>query len=148
MAISYEVAQKVINKKHLYCRLVDTDQFQKLQEEVTLPDATFTFYSDGKIMNEGGVEFSWSSAADWAKYFENRLKNSQVIHHIAPPHLEQISPDEVKAVFGVQFSSGPKGSPTEGHYSGGGYYHELYVRKGDDWFLKELKMHSTYFRVG
>ncbi|KAI0119046.1 hypothetical protein F4814DRAFT_224288 [Daldinia grandis] len=148
MAISYEVAQKIINKKHLYCRLIDTDQFQKLLEEVTLPDATFEFYSGGKIINVEGVEYSWSSAAGWAKYFEKQRKDSQVIHHIAPPHLEQISPDEVKAVFGVQYSSGPKKSLTEGHTSGGGYYHERYVRKGDDWFIKEMKVYTTYARLG
>ncbi|OTB18809.1 hypothetical protein K445DRAFT_19416 [Daldinia sp. EC12] len=142
MAISYEVAQKIINKKHLYCRLIDTHQFQKI-EEVILPDATCAFYSNGKIMNYNGTELSWSSAADTIKIYSDILKDSQVIHHVAPPYLEQINPDEVKAVFGMQYAYGPKGQLTGGYHSGAGYYYELYVRKGDDWFIKDMKMHHT-----
>ncbi|KAI1468541.1 uncharacterized protein F4812DRAFT_372679 [Daldinia caldariorum] len=146
MAVSHEVAQKIINKKNLYCQLVDTDQYQRVAGEFMLSDATSTWYSDGKIMNDKGVELNFSSALAMTKYCANRFKNSQCIHAISPPHLEQIGPDEVKAVFIIRYDYGPKGSNAGKHCTGGGYYHERYVRKGEDWFLKDMKMYRTYER--
>ncbi|KAI1799976.1 hypothetical protein F4811DRAFT_567512 [Daldinia bambusicola] len=144
MAVSYEVAQKIINKKHLYCQLIDADQFQRVAGEVMLPDATSTRYSDRKIINWDGVDLNFSSAADMAKYFANRFKNFQRIHTISPPSLEQVGLDEVNAVFILQYQYGPKGSDAGKSLTGGGYYHERFVRKGEDWFLKDMKVYQTY----
>lgn len=70
------------------------------------------------------------------------------IHSVGPGEIEQVGPDEVKAIFTVIYHAGPKGSTDpKGHGTGGGHYHETWKRQGDDWFLADLWFRRLYWIV-
>ncbi|KAI2641466.1 hypothetical protein GGS26DRAFT_4906 [Hypomontagnella submonticulosa] len=147
MSVSPEVAAIITRKKQHYCRLADTNQWPKLLETVVLPEAKYEFYqSNGELMNHEGIQYAWSTSADWAKFFSDLFTNLQVIHVAGPGDFEQINPDEVKAIWGVIYHAGKKGSDTEWHHTGGGHYYETWKRKGDDWFISHLRFERTYFK--
>ncbi|RYP72662.1 hypothetical protein DL769_004404 [Monosporascus sp. CRB-8-3] len=146
MAVSPEAAAIIQRKKLLYARWADHNQFH-LFDQIALPEATFSFWkADGTLFHEGGVDYSFSSREEFANYVTTIFDKIQAIHLIGPAELEQTSPDEIKAVFGCIYHSGVKGSDTEGHGTGGGHYHETWVRKGDDWFMKDLRFERVYWK--
>ncbi|KUI57239.1 hypothetical protein VP1G_04509 [Cytospora mali] len=147
MAISPEVAEIIRRKKTQYCRFADTNQFHL--DKIALPDATFKFVGpDGTILNQHGVDHYWTSSKDFVAFFNNFLDKIQSIHSIGPGELAQTGPDEVKAIWTVIYHVGPKGSTdVKGHGTGGGHYHEVWKRQGDDWFLADLTLERTYWIV-
>jgi hypothetical protein len=144
-----DVAERIRYKKSQYTRFADSKQWHRF-DTIFVPDATFCFVDqDGKVVStpDGTTSYSWQSLESWAAFFDNAFTNLQVIHHIGPGELEQVGPDEVKAVFTVLYHAGPKGYGNDPHETGGGHYHETWVRKGDDWFCKDLWMQRLYHRV-
>ncbi|KAI1412525.1 hypothetical protein F5Y13DRAFT_190121 [Hypoxylon sp. FL1857] len=147
MSVPSGVRDIITHKKLQYCRFADTKQWQNMTK-VALPEATYKFcLADGSVLSYEGVEYSFPSTAEWVKYFtSNHFPCVQSMHLIGPGELEQSGPDEVKAIWPLIYHAGMKALDTEFHHTGGGYYHETWKRKGDDWFLRDLKLQRTYFK--
>lgn len=140
-----EVAEIIRRKKSQYCRFADSNQWH-LFEKIALPEASFKFVGrDGVLINEGGVDYSWSSREEFCAFFEKIFANLQTIHTCGPGELEQTGPVEVKAIWTVIYHLGPRDS-TESKYhgTGGGHYHEIWKKKGDDWFLADMTFERLY----
>ncbi|KAI1390360.1 uncharacterized protein F4822DRAFT_233919 [Hypoxylon trugodes] len=146
MSVPPEVAAIITRKKLWYCRIADTKQWPDMVK-IALPGAEFKFYqTDGSFMSFEGVDFNFSSTADFVKFYgEIFFPQLQTIHLVGPGDLEQIGRDEVKAVWTVVFHAGPKESNSKFHHTGGGHYYETWKRKDDDWFVKSIRLESTYF---
>lgn len=143
MRPSPELAQLVCEKKALYCRSIDTKKWHLL-DQVMLPDVKWkTVNADGSPQKEG-METSFSSKDAFVAYFDDVFQPLQTIHVLGPAEMAQLSPDEIKCIFAVQWSSGPKGESPRGHVYGGGHYHEVWRRVGDDWLMAECVLESTY----
>ena len=147
MAVSPEAAEIIRRKKTQYCRFADSNQWH-LFDKIALSDATFTFVGpDGALINEGGVNYSFSNREDFVTFFQKAFETIQSIHNFGPGELEQTGPDEVKAIWTIIYHAGPKGANAKNHGTGGGHYHEIWKRQGDDWFLADLKFHRLYWIV-
>ncbi|KAI0133845.1 hypothetical protein BJ170DRAFT_590852 [Xylariales sp. AK1849] len=148
--VSPEVAAIINRKKQWYCRYADTNQWH-LFDKVALPECTYEYHSDGKVLVNAGFTYAWGSTEQFTSFFTKAFESLQTIHMVGPGDLEQVSPDEVKAVFTVIYFSGLKKTASESHGvqgTGGGHYFETYKRKGDDWFLADLKMERIYEKDG
>ncbi|KAJ0121781.1 hypothetical protein J7T55_008948 [Diaporthe amygdali] len=145
MAVSSEVAEIIRRKMSQYCRLADTRQLH-LFDKVALPGATFKYVgADGSVIHENGVDYIFDNREAFCTFFHNAFETIQVIHSVGPGELEQIGPDEVKAIFTVIYHAGPKGTDVKNHGTGGGHYYGTWRREGDDWFMAALYMQRTYW---
>ena len=145
---SPEICEIIRNKKSRYCRYADTGMLESHFHEIALADATFEFRGDNsdQPIEHAGVKFSWPSRDGFVGFFGAGLRVQDCIHVVGPGELEQVGPDEVKAVFSVMYSAVPKGDASKKPSCvGGGYYHETWKRVGDDWFMASLSMQSTIF---
>ncbi|CAF3465378.1 unnamed protein product [Fusarium graminearum] len=141
------VRHHTAEKKAKYCRLADTQQWDKF-DSIMLPNATYSFHEpDGSVITQNGVTYAWSSLADWAAFFNNANKDLQAIHNIGPAEMEQISPDEIKASWSVIYHVGNKEPDSGAHGTRGGYYHETWRKVGDDWFMETLRMDRLYWKL-
>ncbi|RBR09527.1 hypothetical protein FVER53590_00075 [Fusarium verticillioides] len=115
---------------------------------IMLPNATFLFHNpDGSVITKGDIEYSWSSTKDWVAFFENEFKTMQTIHIVGPAEMEQIAPDEIKAIWAVTYHAGTKEHEGGVHGTGGGHYHETWKKVGDDWFMESLRMERLYWKL-
>jgi hypothetical protein len=147
MAVSPEAYAIISQKKAKYCRLADTQQWDKF-DSIMLPNATYSFHDpDGSVIIRDGTTFSWSSRDEWAAFFNNENKEIQAIHNIGPPEMEQVAPDEIKAIWSVIYHAGNKNAESGVHGTGGGYYHETWKKVGDDWFMATLRMERLYWKM-
>ncbi|KAJ4252777.1 hypothetical protein NW762_010683 [Fusarium torreyae] len=147
MAVSLEAAAIIQHKKAQYCRLADSEKWDGF-DNIMLPDANFLFHNpDGSVITKGDIEYSWSSREDWIAFFSNEFKTMQTIHMVGPAEMEQIAPDEIKAIWTVIYHAGDK-NPEKGiHGTGGGHYHETWKKVGEDWFMKSMRMERLYWKV-
>lgn len=151
---SPDIAERIRYKKSQYTRFADSKQWTRF-DTIFLPDATMTFVdADAKVVStpDGATPYSWHSRESWVAFFEKAFADLQVIHLVGPGEFEQVGPDDVKAVFTVLYHAGPldkkDGKEKEQpHETGGGHYHETWVRRGEDWFCKDLWMQRLYHRV-
>jgi hypothetical protein len=145
-----DVTERIRSKKSQYTHFADSQQWHRF-DTIFLPDATFKFVdAEGKVVTtpDGATPYEWQSPDAWRAFFEKAFVGVQVIHLVDPGEFEQVSPDEVKAVFTVIYHAGPKGYAKEPpHETGGGHYRETWVRVGDDWFCKDLYMQRLYHRL-
>lgn len=147
MAVSPEAAAIIQRKKAQYCRFADSNQWNRF-DSIVLPNATFLFHNpDGSVITKGDIEYSWSSTKDWVAFFENEFKTMQTIHIVGPAEMEQIAPDEIKAIWAVTYHAGTKEHEGGVHGTGGGHYHETWKKVGDDWFMESLRMERLYWKV-
>ncbi|KAF4335674.1 hypothetical protein FBEOM_10474 [Fusarium beomiforme] len=147
MAVSPEAAAIIQRKKAQYCRFADSNQWDRF-DSIMLPNATFLFHNpDGSVITKGDIEYSWSSTKEWVAFFENEFKTMQTIHIIGPAEMEQIAPDEIKAIWAVTYHAGTKEHEGGVHGTGGGHYHETWRKVGDDWFMESLRMERLYWKV-
>ncbi|EKJ71994.1 hypothetical protein FPSE_07848 [Fusarium pseudograminearum CS3096] len=147
MSVSSEAYAIIQQKKAKYCRLADTQQWDKF-DSIMLPNATYSFHEpNGSVITQDGVTYAWSSRADWTAFFNNANKDLQAIHNIGPAEMEQISPDEIKASWSVIYHVGNKDPNSGAHGTGGGYYHETWRKVGDDWFMETLRMDRLYWKL-
>ncbi|KAF3060967.1 hypothetical protein GL218_03335 [Daldinia childiae] len=143
MAVDPRVADIIRGKKLHYCLCADTSRWH-LFENVALPDATFAYFDiDGSLLGSDGVDWNWPTRDEFATYYEKTLGQYRSIHSIGSSAFEQVSPDEVKATFGVIW----RVAVNEKQGTGGGYYFETWVRKDDDWFMKSLRLERTYWHI-
>ncbi|KAK4661162.1 uncharacterized protein QC763_704695 [Podospora pseudopauciseta] len=150
--VPYEIAELIRRKKALYCRSADTKQWRRFSE-FALPEATFTFVdalTPDIPLTEGGQSMSFSHRDAFLNYFEERNKDLQYIHSVGPGELYFVDGKdgkEVKAIWGVIFHVGD-GEETRGfHGTGAGYYHEVWVKVGDDWFIRSLRFERVYQKL-
>jgi hypothetical protein len=145
-----DVAERIRHKKSQHTRFADTRQWHQF-DTIFVPDATFVFCdADGKVIStpDGATPWSWTSLDSFRAFFEKAFADLQVIHLVGAGELEMVGPDEVKAVFTLLYHAGPKGDDKEApHEMSGGHYYETWVRRGDDWFCKDLLMRRLYRRV-
>lgn len=147
MRPTFELAQMINEKKALYCRYIDTQKWH-LFDQIMLPNVTWkTVNADGSPRKEG-MDASFKNRDAFVAYFSECFKPLQSIHVLGPAEMEQVSSDEVRSIFAAQWSSGPKGDSARGHICGGGHYHEVWKRVGDDWFMAECVFESTYLVTG
>ncbi|KAI1447868.1 hypothetical protein F5Y02DRAFT_415866 [Annulohypoxylon stygium] len=145
--VSYEVKDIITRKKQQYCRYADNHQWQNMFN-IALPEAIFRFFKqDGEFFSSQGRDFNFASTDEFTKCLGEYNKASQTVHLIGPGEFEQAQPDEVKVIWSLIFhQAGMEGSDLA-HHTGGGYYHETWRRKGNDWFLQDLKLETTFYRV-
>jgi hypothetical protein len=147
MMISSDTAEIIRRKKSQYCRFADSNQWERFKD-ISLPDATFVFVDPtDTVINTNGVDYQFASRESFVAFFSQVFRNLQTIHMVDPGDLEQTNADEVKAVWSVIYHAGPKGLAQGAHEVGGGHYYEVWVRKGDDWFMKSLRMQRLYHKV-
>ncbi|KAK4190137.1 hypothetical protein QBC35DRAFT_490770 [Podospora australis] len=145
----YEVATEIINKKNLYTRFADTQQWDSMKE-IMHPSITLTFeLFSGEILEESGVKYSFDNIQDWIDLFKVRNKDMQAQHLVSPPHLEQMNENEVEAVFTVIFLCGSKDLTKGWKGEGGGWYYETWTREegSGEWRMKKLRMVRNYWKV-
>lgn len=142
--VSHETAEIIRRKKTQYCRFADTSQWE-LFDQIALPEATLRFYDNGELINQGGTDWSFSRA-EFIAFCTVAWKDSQTVHMIGPGELEQVGPDEVKAVWNGCYHVGAKGSDSGAFFTGGGYYYETWKRKGDDWFIEDMKFDRLFWK--
>ncbi|KAF5641535.1 hypothetical protein F52700_3324 [Fusarium sp. NRRL 52700] len=146
-SVSPEDATVIHEKKAAYCRLADTNQWDKFADLI-LPNATFEFQNrDGSIVVEDDVRYTWSSRDEWASFFEDKNKDIKTIHIIGPAEMEQTAPDTVKAIWSVIFHLGSGEALTGLHGTGGGHYYEVWKKVGGIWLMESLKLVRLYWKV-
>ncbi|KAH6609748.1 bile acid 7-alpha [Trichoderma cornu-damae] len=144
--VSPEVITIITRKKLWYCRYTDTKQWH-LFDGVAVPECKFQYFSDGKLFVNAGFTYSWGSREEFTTFFTTALASLRTMHLIGPGEFEQVSEDEVKAIFPITYFSALKQTESESHGvqgQGGGYYFETYKKIGDDWLMTDLKMERTY----
>ncbi|KAI1118102.1 hypothetical protein F5Y14DRAFT_297332 [Nemania sp. NC0429] len=140
-AVEAEVAEIIRQKKSQYARYIDTKKWSKL-EEVALPDAELEFLNpDGSPMTIGSTRLAFTSIHAFAAYFGKFFASAQTLHMIGNGELKRTGPGEVEAIWGMEDQIILYGYA---QIRGGGYYHETWVKKGEDWFLKSLRLERTY----
>ncbi|KAF7558195.1 hypothetical protein G7Z17_g17 [Cylindrodendrum hubeiense] len=146
MAPSQEAMEIITRKKQQYCRFADSNQWHEF-DNIMMPDFTAEFFNaEGEIHVENNTEYRFASLEEWRGYFSKAFEQLQTIHIVSPAEFEEVSPDEIKAIFTVLYHAGTK-SDTGMHGTGGGHYHEIWKRKGDDWFMQSMKMNRLYWKV-
>lgn len=137
---SPETAEIIRRKKAQYCRFVDTKQWSRFPE-IALPTAKLTFFEPGMVpLGVGKKKLLFDSLQPWIDHVSKGLANMQSVHVIGLDELEQTAPDEVKAIFCMRDDVKMDRSLGLVWSVGGGHYHEIWRRKGDDWFLEELRL--------
>ncbi|KAK1987830.1 hypothetical protein LZ30DRAFT_818708 [Colletotrichum cereale] len=146
-ALSPEAAETIRRKKAQYCRFADGLEWDRL-DTVLLPDFTFEGVDpDGAVLVENGVRHRWESRAAWVAHFSTSFKTVQTMHLVDAGDLEQVADDEVRAVFGLIYHAGTRGTTDGLHATGGGHYYETWKRVDGDWFLASSSMKRLYYKV-
>lgn len=143
--VPFEIAQSIAQKKARYGRYVDTKQWAKLQK-IILPDARLNFWDiHGNVVIAGKVPLSFRSCKAFTDFFSLYLEKAETLHMFGPGDLEQISADEIKAVWSMEDQICLK-STNLMEIRGGGYYHETWKLKGGEWYLQSLDLKRTYLK--
>ncbi|KAK4202135.1 hypothetical protein QBC40DRAFT_277021 [Triangularia verruculosa] len=150
--VPYEVAELIRRKKALYCRYADAKQWRRFSE-IALAEATFLFVealTPDVPMSEEGQDLSFSHRDAFLDHFEVRNRDLQCLHLTGPGELyfvEGKDGKEVKAVWSGVYQVGDREATKGVHGTGGGYYHEVWVKRGDDWFMKSLRFERVYWKL-
>lgn len=147
MEVSPDIAAIITKKKAMYGRYIDTKQWDKLGQ-VMLPDAKLSFKdTDGSPLIVGKTCLVFPSAASFAAFFKRFFAKAQTLHMFSLGELEQRGPGEVKAIWAMEDEIILRGSAGLVEIRGGGYYHEIWMQKDGDWFLKSLSLCRTYTKT-
>ncbi|EGR49506.1 uncharacterized protein TRIREDRAFT_106270 [Trichoderma reesei QM6a] len=139
-------AETIVRKKAKYCRLADSNAWH-LADEVFLPDFEFKAVDDkDAVIHINDTDYHWTSLADWVAYFSKTFAPIQTMHVVGYPELELVAPDEISAVFGVQYFVGTKEVDKGLHGTGGGHYFETWKLKDGDWFIQKIKFVRIYWK--
>lgn len=134
------VASTIRHKKLLYGRYVDTKQFSRMHE-LALPSARFAFLnSDGTPITVGRKAQVFESLDAYCSTIGKAVAKAQTFHLFGHGELEQTGPDEVQAVFSMEDTFVLNGSLGLIYSRGGGHYHEVWRKEGEDWFLADLRL--------
>lgn len=136
--------ESVASKKALYTRAIDTAQWSLLDTILPLDFSFRMLDLDGHIMTLDGVEINFSTKEAWLAHFRELLKAKQSTHLVGPPETKQISPDEIKAIFAVQFFVSDKEPCPKERLAAAGHYHDTWKKIGDQWLLAEVALEVCY----
>lgn len=140
MTVSPEVALAIHQTKAKYCRFADTKQWDAF-EQITVPNIVF------KMVQDGAVSASFPDRASWISHFSEFFKGKQCHHLIGGAEYEEVGPDEVKAIFAIQYYVADEGTTPKFRMTGGAHYHEVYKRVNGTWLLAESTVESTYTTI-
>ncbi|TQN74644.1 hypothetical protein CSHISOI_00821 [Colletotrichum shisoi] len=145
--ISSETAEAIRRKKSQYCRFADGLEWDRFNT-IMLPTLTFEAVEpDGTVLVQNGVPYRWESREAWVAHFSEKFKVLQTMHLVDPGDLEQVAEDEVKAVFGVIWHAGTRGTEARLHSTGGGHYYETWKKVDGDWYMASCSMKRLYSKV-
>jgi len=122
--------------KARYCRYVDTKQWDKL---ATLFTAETRFEGFGSAPDG-------SDAATFIAGISKRLAGVVSIHHCHMPEIVMTGRDTARGIWSMmdylEFVDGavPREAPDSRGFYGWGYYEEEYVRAGDDWKFRFMRL--------
>lgn len=140
-------SESVASQKALYTRAIDTARWPLL-ETILPPNFSFKMLDlDGHVMSLDGVQINFSTREAWVTHFREVLKAKQSTHLVGPPETEQISPDEIKAIFAVQFFVSDKGPCPKERMAAAGHYHDTWRKIGDRWLLAEVVLEICYMTL-
>ena len=141
-----EAAEIIRRKKAQYGHIVDSKQWH-LMTNIILPNAKLIFLEpDGQPTKVGKRVNVFDSRDAYCKQIGEFLEGGQTHHLFGYGDLEQTGPDEVTAVFSMRDSFILTGAGGLIWSDGGGYYHEKWVRQGDDWFMADLRLERVNVR--
>lgn len=151
-----------------YARYADTRQWDRLQDEVFLPTARFTYLDVAATTGDdaaaaaaagpraplraGGRDLVFASPGDMVAFFSRAFSGWRTMHNLSVGEVEVMPPGgggsgeaAAEAVFGFedQVVSAMLGSWAA--IRGGGYYHVRFEK--DDrgrWKIADLRMERTY----
>ncbi|KIY00914.1 uncharacterized protein Z520_03580 [Fonsecaea multimorphosa CBS 102226] len=147
MTVKYEIAEIIRQKKSRYCRAIDTKQWNEIVK-LAWTDADLTFYDpSGSVSTSGQTRLLFTSPQDFTKFLRQAFANAHTLHQVGEGDLEQVSADEVQAIWGMEDQIIVDVLPGLSiSIRGGGYYHETWREKDGDWFLQSLKLRRTYWQ--
>ncbi|RTE85003.1 hypothetical protein BHE90_000387 [Fusarium euwallaceae] len=143
--VTPEVALAITRQKARYGRYADTKQWDKFAQDIALPDARFSFYdTEGKLLVAGPQSLAFDSVKGCAAFFGKFFSQFQTQHNFGPGDFEQVGPDEVKAIFGMEDQIMSKYLGAWVEIRGGGFYHETWKLVDGEWYLQDLRLERTY----
>lgn len=110
-------------------------------DQIIHPDAKMVFLEqDGKPIQVGKRLNVFDSREAYCKQIGKFTEGGQSHHIFGFGDLDQTGPNEVSAIFSMKdrFIMGGAGGLIWS--DGGGYYHEKWIRVGDDWFMSDLRL--------
>ncbi|KAI9170598.1 Non-canonical non-ribosomal peptide synthetase FUB8 [Paramyrothecium foliicola] len=123
----------------------DTKQWDKFANDVALQDAVMSYCdTTGQPLMFGNRSLVFDSPVATATFFKSFFASLETMHNISIGDFEQISHDEVKAIFGFEDQLLSKYLGTWVEIRGGGFYYETWKLENGEWYIKELKMQRTY----
>ncbi|KAF2183155.1 hypothetical protein K469DRAFT_635649 [Zopfia rhizophila CBS 207.26] len=147
MPVPFDVAEIISRKKAQYGRCIDTKQWHNFNQ-VALSDTEFNFLDpDGSIIMAGKTRLTFPSSKAFTEFFGRFFRNAETLHMFGPGELEQVAPDEVTAIWGMEDQLLLKSTAGLVELRGGGYYYETWKLKDGDWFLKSLRLERTYTKM-
>ena len=89
----------------------------------------------------------FDSAKSIAAFYDKFFAPQQTMHNLGVGDFEQIAPDEVRSVFGVEDQVVSKSLGSLAEIRGGGYYYTTWKLVDGEWYIKELRMERTYQKM-
>ncbi|KAL8372323.1 hypothetical protein RB595_001898 [Gaeumannomyces hyphopodioides] len=140
----HDVVQRVTNRKAQYARFADTKQWDKFAE-LGLPDATYSYQDDsGSVLALQGKRAAFDNPKSCAAFFGAFFRKQQSLHNISLAEITQTGPDEVEVIWGFEDQLIRNYTFWACRMRGGGHYYEVWRKKGDEWFIADLRMQRTY----
>lgn len=143
MAPSVEARLEIAQIKAKYCRIVDQKKWD-LFEQIAVPGFSFKMVQDGAVVNQNGMDMSFTDRASFVQHFSEHFRNLQCHHLVGPAEYEEIGPDEVKAVFAIQYYVAEKGLTPKMRVAGGAHYSDVFKRVDGSWLLADSSVESTF----
>ncbi|KAL1876465.1 hypothetical protein Daus18300_002709 [Diaporthe australafricana] len=144
MLVPTETTEIISRKKSYYGRFIDTKQWDELPS-IALPDAEFRFFEpDGTLTHVGRTPLAFTGPEACASFFRKMFGNAQTLHMFGRGELEQIKPDEIRAIWPMEDQIILRQGWLPIEVRGGGYYYETWRQRDHDWFLESLVLRRTY----
>lgn len=144
MPVPFEVSDVISHKKALYCRYIDTKQWDKFNS-IAHPDAQFSFFEpDGSLSHVGKTAMAFNSLDSFTKFLSRIFSNGQTLHMVGPGEIEHVRAGEVNAIWSMEEQIILRSGWLPVEVRAGGYYHETWKERDGDWFLESLILRRIY----
>ncbi len=145
--IPFETFLEITKKKAQYGRYIDTKKWDQLRL-LAMPNARFRFNNaDNTLITRNGQAMDFQSLTSFVDWFSQFFKYAQTLHMFGPPEMSLLSKDEVFVSWSMEDQIYFHGNDKLSEIRGGGYYCEIWVRKDDSWWLKDLTLTRTYQKL-
>ncbi|RRN63518.1 nuclear transport factor 2 family protein [Caulobacter sp. 602-1] len=141
MLVDYPTAEAVRQGKARYCRFVDTKDWAGLAA-LFHPEAHFEFYDV-----DGAIEYRFEALEAWLRGVADFLAGARSSHRVSNSELVLRDPDTVEAIWAMsdRIAFPRVGAEPARWLKGYGHYHEVWVRHGQSWVIRELVLRRTLF---